>query len=141
MTTSANLPAGLLASVPSKTNPDLSYEIRRGKDGVVYCSCPAWKHQRLPVAHRSCKHLKSFHAANLAAKESVETKQEAGSGLAHAQERAAAAKRMYAANKALNAGGEAAKAAAQALLSDPQAPSTLKLRACAALVPGLKFSR
>jgi hypothetical protein len=30
------------------------YEIRRGADNVVYCTCWAWK------KHRTCKHLKAW---------------------------------------------------------------------------------
>lgn len=34
------------------------YTIRQGRDGVVHCSCPAWRFQRVPAAQRSCKHVK-----------------------------------------------------------------------------------
>jgi len=50
----------VIASVPSSSNPDKKYEIRLGNDGNVYCSCPAWKHMKLPPAERVCKHMKSL---------------------------------------------------------------------------------
>ena len=31
-----------------------------GKDGNVYCTCPAWKFQRKAVQGRTCKHLVAF---------------------------------------------------------------------------------
>ena len=47
----------ILGYVPSST-PGKHYEIRRGDDGVVYCTCPAWsfgKAKGIP-----CKHLKGM---------------------------------------------------------------------------------
>jgi hypothetical protein len=45
----------------SMTSPGKFYEIRRGKDGVVYCTCPAWKFQKKEYGQpRTCKHLKSL---------------------------------------------------------------------------------
>lgn len=44
----------LLATVTSKTNPGRKYEIRMGKDGVMYCTCHAWKF------NKTCKHLTGF---------------------------------------------------------------------------------
>lgn len=52
----------LLASVPSKSNPCISYEVRRGKDGNVYCTCPAWRFQKRSPKERTCKHLKALAA-------------------------------------------------------------------------------
>lgn len=47
----------LLAQVPSQSEPDKSYEIRRSKkDGEVYCTCPAWTKN----ISRPCKHLKAL---------------------------------------------------------------------------------
>jgi predicted nucleic acid-binding Zn finger protein len=34
-----------------------SYTVKKGQDGVVYCSCPAWRFQKVAAAHRSCKHI------------------------------------------------------------------------------------
>lgn len=33
----------------------VEYEMREGKDGVIYCSCPGWKFSR--ERPRSCKHM------------------------------------------------------------------------------------
>lgn len=52
--------ATVLAVWPSSSDPCKSYEIRMGKDGNVYCTCPAWKFQRKGVQGRSCKHLVAF---------------------------------------------------------------------------------
>ena len=43
-----------LAEVVSKSNPSQKYEIKMGKDGKVYCTCPRWKYKR------TCKHLDEF---------------------------------------------------------------------------------
>jgi predicted nucleic acid-binding Zn finger protein len=49
----------LTIQVPSLTEVGQSYEIKRGRDGVLYCSCPAWRFQRKPAAERSCKHMRA----------------------------------------------------------------------------------
>jgi hypothetical protein len=60
--------SAVLAKVTSETRPDVAHEIRMGADGNVYCTCEAWKYQRLPVAQRTCKHLQAFaRQANLPA--------------------------------------------------------------------------
>lgn len=33
------------------------WEVRLGADGVVWCSCPAWRNQALPPGERVCKHI------------------------------------------------------------------------------------
>lgn len=33
------------------------YTVKQGRDGVVYCSCPSWKFQRVTPALRTCKHI------------------------------------------------------------------------------------
>lgn len=43
-----------LAEYPSKSNPNKSYEIIRGGDGVTYCTCWQWK------LHRTCSHLEDY---------------------------------------------------------------------------------
>jgi hypothetical protein len=60
----------VIATVPSSSNPDKSYEIRMGHDGNVYCSCPAWRNQKKPPAERVCKHMQklSKQIATVAAK-------------------------------------------------------------------------
>ena len=37
------------------------YELRMGKDGVVYCSCPAWRFSK--ERPRSCKHMVAWASA------------------------------------------------------------------------------
>jgi hypothetical protein len=80
----------VLAVAPSKTNPSKSYEIRRGKDGVIYCTCPAWRYQRLKKGEtRTCKHLAAFFARELSAAEpaAAVTKSEVASGLSNHKRR------------------------------------------------------
>lgn len=48
----------VLATYPSSSNPSISYNIIRGGDLVIYCSCPGWRNTK------NCKHLKAYHAAN-----------------------------------------------------------------------------
>lgn len=54
--------ATILATIPSMTNPEIVYTIKRGHDGNVYCSCPAWKFQKLAPKDRTCKHLRALAA-------------------------------------------------------------------------------
>lgn len=50
--------ATLITTVASSSNPNLRHEIRLGGDGVVYCTCPAWRFQRKSPAARQCKHMR-----------------------------------------------------------------------------------
>ena len=50
----------VLARVPSSSNPSKSYEIRRGGDGVVYCTCPSWRFQKNSPSARTCKHIEGW---------------------------------------------------------------------------------
>jgi hypothetical protein len=34
-----------------------TYKVRAVANGAIYCSCPAWKNQRLRPSQRSCKHI------------------------------------------------------------------------------------
>lgn len=54
----------VVARVPSESNPEKEYEIRLGKDGNFYCSCPNWKNMKKPVKERVCKHIKTWAAAH-----------------------------------------------------------------------------
>jgi hypothetical protein len=62
-TAAVALPAATLATIPSSSNPEIVYTIKRGADGNVYCSCPAWKFQKLNPKNRTCKHLRALAAA------------------------------------------------------------------------------
>jgi len=52
--------ADVLATYRSASNPDKRYYIVKGKDGVVYCTCPAWKFSGKGGELRNCKHLQDF---------------------------------------------------------------------------------
>jgi len=56
MTTNETYGKELKCSFPSLSDPSRSYAVQTGKDGVIYCSCPAWKFQRLSPRERTCKH-------------------------------------------------------------------------------------
>lgn len=41
-----------------------THEIRIGKDGNCYCTCCAWRFQKVPAKYRTCKHINGlFHIA------------------------------------------------------------------------------
>lgn len=48
----------VLDTVQSSTNPGKTYDIMEGKDGVIYCTCTAWK------MRKTCKHLKAWTDKN-----------------------------------------------------------------------------
>jgi len=48
----------VLETVASKSTPNKRYEIRRGGDGKVYCTCKAWAFAKDHV----CKHLRERRA-------------------------------------------------------------------------------
>ena len=60
----------VLKTVVSKSNINKHYEIRLGRDNVVYCTCPAWKFcpkinkQTGRAQKKNCKHLTEFRASN-----------------------------------------------------------------------------
>ena len=51
--------AAVITRVQSQST-DKSYEIRVGKDGRVYCTCPAWKFSRGTREEKNCKHLRGL---------------------------------------------------------------------------------
>ena len=40
---------------------DVTYEVRKGHDQVIYCTCPAW---RMKQGRASCKHIDQWRASN-----------------------------------------------------------------------------
>ena len=57
---SMQMSAGVMAVVPSGSNPFKCYEVRCGHDGVVYCTCPAWRFQKQSAGSRKpCKHIRA----------------------------------------------------------------------------------
>ena len=46
----------VLKTYASKTS-SVSYEVRKGKDGKVFCTCPGWK---FSLEAKTCKHLREF---------------------------------------------------------------------------------
>lgn len=47
----------VLATAKSKSGNG-EHEIRQGRDGVVYCTCPSWRFSK--ERPRTCKHLAEF---------------------------------------------------------------------------------
>lgn len=47
-----------LATYPSSSNPNVSYNIIEGADSNIYCQCQGWK------MRKNCKHLKDYLASN-----------------------------------------------------------------------------
>lgn len=43
------------------SSSDVIYEVRKGHDGVIYCTCPAW---RMKQGRASCKHLDQWRKEN-----------------------------------------------------------------------------
>jgi hypothetical protein len=55
----------VLARYASKSNPSKSHEVRRGADGVVWCSCPSWRFQKNSPSNRTCKHIEQWKGETL----------------------------------------------------------------------------
>jgi hypothetical protein len=47
-----------VARIASFTNGN-TYEIRRGRDGRLWCGCPSW---RFAKGEKTCKHMRLFEA-------------------------------------------------------------------------------
>ncbi len=52
----------VLAEFPSRSRPGVTYEVRQGGDGVVYCSCPKWRFQQ---GRGGCPHLTDWKTQHL----------------------------------------------------------------------------
>lgn len=53
----------VISTVPSQSS-NKSYTLTAHADGVVSCSCPAWKFQKVTPAERVCKHMRAFGVLN-----------------------------------------------------------------------------
>lgn len=48
----------VLATFPSVSKPGHVHEVRLGADGVMYCTCPSWRFQRVtPSLREPCTHM------------------------------------------------------------------------------------
>jgi nitric oxide reductase NorQ protein len=59
----------LLKKIPSKSSSSIEYELLKGDDGNVYCTCPAWKFSK---GAKSCTHVRDYmgsHEAKLSPEE------------------------------------------------------------------------
>ena len=50
----------VVATVASRSRQGVFYEIRETLMGTIYCTCPAWMFQKLPVEARTCKHIAEY---------------------------------------------------------------------------------
>jgi len=89
----------VLAVFPSKSKPGHSHAVARSHStGDTWCTCPAWKFQRIPPADRVCKHIKRVAAASLAGRGPMR-RSEAGSELGSAAKRERARRAAHEAHK------------------------------------------
>lgn len=51
----------LVQSFPSRTSAGVTHDVRRGRDGVLYCTCPSWRFQESRAPHRrtNCRHIRA----------------------------------------------------------------------------------
>lgn len=47
----------VLQTISSKSSSAV-YEIRKGGDGAIYCTCPGWRFSKADP--KTCKHLQGF---------------------------------------------------------------------------------
>jgi len=47
----------LIKKIPSRSSASIEYELMRGDDGTVYCTCPAWKFSK---GTKSCTHVREY---------------------------------------------------------------------------------
>ena len=59
-TTPRIAPKTVLATFPSASKPGHAHEVRMGADGVIYCTCPSWRFQKLTPSARTCKHTEAL---------------------------------------------------------------------------------
>lgn len=52
------MPTEILGQVKSHSNPHTYYDIKKGRDGVVYCDCMGWKMSTKDP--KTCKHVEEF---------------------------------------------------------------------------------
>jgi len=68
----------LVQSFPSSTILGDTHEVRRGRDGVLYCTCPRWRFQESRAPHRrvNCKHIRAVLAGkDRAEREALQARQ------------------------------------------------------------------
>lgn len=56
----------MLETFPSRSSPGTVYEVRRGGDGTIYCTCPQW---RFKQGRGGCKHLAEWKRRNAPARQ------------------------------------------------------------------------
>jgi hypothetical protein len=99
----------VLALFPSKSNPSKVHAVARShKTGDTWCTCPAWRFQRIPAADRVCKHIKRIAAASLAGNGPM-VKHEAASELSLATKRNRLAERADAIHRAAKKASKGSK--------------------------------
>ena len=56
-----------VATAKSRSRKGVEYEVRMSRQlGTLYCTCPAWKFQRVPAGeHKACGHIDDFKAGRI----------------------------------------------------------------------------
>jgi hypothetical protein len=56
----------VLALFPSASRPGSAHACCKSRrNGDLWCTCPAWRFQRIPATERTCKHLKALAGSAL----------------------------------------------------------------------------